>query len=265
MASSLRLTGTALRELRIHLCQKSPESNGVRQFIENDYVDLKKGNRLFPILIRECSGIKPKIWARYEYGIEKSISVENESREKVFEIIKNLAERRMVYYFTSNVVDPPAVLYMGDDKEENELLIKYGWPEDVWFHVDKLSSAHVYLRLQTGQQISDISENLIEDCCQLVKANSIEGCKLSETDVVYTMWGNLKKTGDMVTGQVGFHKNKDVKKVRVQKQREIINRLNKTKTHATGVDFRQLREQRDMEERQKVVRKIFFKFLWGEC
>uniref|UniRef100_A0A6V7XWT7 NADH dehydrogenase [ubiquinone] 1 alpha subcomplex subunit 2 n=1 Tax=Meloidogyne enterolobii TaxID=390850 RepID=A0A6V7XWT7_MELEN len=96
MASSFRLTGTALRELRIHLCQKSPESNGVRQFIENDYVDLKKGNRLFPILIRECSGIKPKIWARYEYGIEKSISVENESREKVFEIIKNLAERRNV-------------------------------------------------------------------------------------------------------------------------------------------------------------------------
>ncbi|CAK5059867.1 unnamed protein product [Meloidogyne enterolobii] len=77
MASSFRLTGTALRELRIHLCQKSPESNGVRQFIENDYVDLKKGNR-------------------YEYGIEKSISVENESREKVFEIIKNLAERRNV-------------------------------------------------------------------------------------------------------------------------------------------------------------------------
>ncbi|KAL7074272.1 hypothetical protein ACQ4LE_006572 [Meloidogyne hapla] len=157
----------------------------------------------------------------------------------------------MVYYFTSNVVDPPAVLFMGDDKEENELLIKYGWPEDVWFHVDKLSSAHVYLRLQTGQQLCEIPEDLIEDCCQLVKANSIEGCKLSETDVVYTLWSNLKKTGDMVTGQVGFYKNKDVKKVRVQKQREIVNRLNKTKTHATSVDFRQLREQRDMEERQK--------------
>lgn len=29
----------------------------------------------------------------------------------------------------------------------DEELIKWGWPEDVWFHVDKLSSAHVYLRL----------------------------------------------------------------------------------------------------------------------
>lgn len=41
-----------------------------------------------------------------------------------------------------------AVLYMGKDKFENEDLIKYAWPEDVWFHVDKESSAHVYIRLE---------------------------------------------------------------------------------------------------------------------
>lgn len=35
---------------------------------------------------------------------------------------------------------------MGKDKFENEDMIAYGWPEDVWFHVDKFSSAHVYLR-----------------------------------------------------------------------------------------------------------------------
>ena len=52
----------------------------------------------------------------------------------------------MVYYFVSNVVDPPVTLFMGRDKHENEDLIRWGWPEDVWFHVDKLSSAHVYLR-----------------------------------------------------------------------------------------------------------------------
>ena len=34
------------------------------QFIENDYVDLKVSNELFPILIRECSGISPRVWAR---------------------------------------------------------------------------------------------------------------------------------------------------------------------------------------------------------
>jgi multisubunit Na+/H+ antiporter MnhG subunit len=30
----------------------------------------------------------------------------------------------------------------------DEELLKCGWPEDVWFHVDKVSSAHVYLRLR---------------------------------------------------------------------------------------------------------------------
>ena len=43
------------------------------------------------------------------------------------------------------------------------------------FHVDKMSSAHVYVRLQKGQTIDDISEGLLEDCAQLVKANSIQG------------------------------------------------------------------------------------------
>lgn len=43
------------------------------------------------------------------------------------------------------------------------------------FHVDKMSSAHVYLRLHKGQTIDDISEGVLEDCAQLVKANSIQG------------------------------------------------------------------------------------------
>lgn len=38
-----------------------------------------------------------------------------------------------------------------------------------------MSSAHVYLRLHKGQTIDDISEGLLEDCVQLVKANSIQG------------------------------------------------------------------------------------------
>ncbi|EEP80865.1 hypothetical protein UREG_05707 [Uncinocarpus reesii 1704] len=38
----------------------------------------------------------------------------------------------MVFYFTSNVVEPPAFIYVGKDKEENEDLIKYGLEADVW-------------------------------------------------------------------------------------------------------------------------------------
>ena len=59
----------------------------------------------------------------------------------------------MVLYFTSNVVSPPATLFMGFDKHENEELIRWGFEEDVWFHVDKVSSAHVYLRLKEGESV----------------------------------------------------------------------------------------------------------------
>ncbi len=57
----------------------------------------------------------------------------------------------------------------------DEELIKHGWDEDVWFHVDNLSSAHIYVRLPEGESWEKISEPLLIDCAQLTKANSIEG------------------------------------------------------------------------------------------
>ena len=57
----------------------------------------------------------------------------------------------------------------------DEELIKYGWEEDVWFHVDNLSSAHIYVRLPEGENWENISQDLLTDCAQLTKANSIEG------------------------------------------------------------------------------------------
>jgi len=38
----------------------------------------------------------------------------------------------MVYYFKSSIVEPPATIFVGKDKVENEELIRYGWDEDVW-------------------------------------------------------------------------------------------------------------------------------------
>ncbi|KAE8776986.1 coiled-coil domain-containing protein 25 [Hordeum vulgare] len=102
------------------------------------------------------------------------------------------------------------------------------------FHVDKMSSAHVYLRLNKGQTMDDISDGLLEDCAQLVKANSIQGNKVNNVDVVYTPWYNLKKTPSMDVGQVGFHNSKLVRTVQVEKRiNEVINRLNKTKVERT--------------------------------
>lgn len=116
----------------------------------------------------------------------------------------------MVFYFKALPALGDYTIFMGLDKHENEDLIKYGFPEDIWFHVDKMSSAHVYLRLHKCQTIDDISEGLLDDCAQLVKANSIQGNKLNNIDVVYTPWLNLKKTASMDVGQVGFHNSKMV-------------------------------------------------------
>jgi len=59
--------------------------------------------------------------------------------------------------------------------------------------------------------MDDMSEGLLEDCAQLVKANSIQGNKVNNIDVVYTPWYNLKKSPSMDVGQVGFHNPKLVR------------------------------------------------------
>ncbi|VDB91761.1 unnamed protein product [Peniophora sp. CBMAI 1063] len=157
----------------------------------------------------------------------------------------------MVLFFTSAVHTPPVTIYMGKDKVENEDLIKYAWPQDVWFHVDKLSSAHVYLRLPDNIPSWDaIPEVLLQDCAQLVKANSIEGNKKDNITIIYTPGDNLKKTGDMATGQVSFHNDKRVKRVYVPKRENpIVNRLNKTKV-VRDVDHEAERQDRIKRENQ---------------
>ncbi|KAG2069032.1 cytoplasmic protein [Suillus decipiens] len=154
----------------------------------------------------------------------------------------------MVLFFTSTAVDPPAMVYMGKDKVENEDLIKYAWPQDVWFHVDKLSSAHVYLRMPPTMTWDSIPQALLTDCAQLVKANSIEGNKKDNLTIIYTPGSNLKKSGDMAVGQVSFHNDKQVKRVHVQKRENlIVNRLNKTKVEK-DVDHEQERVDRIKKE-----------------
>jgi len=92
----------------------------------------------------------------------------------------------------------------------DEELIKYAWPQDVWFHVDKLSSAHVYLRMPDAMTWDAIPEALLTDLAQLVKANSIEGLqfhsffliieinlgpagnKKDDLTIIYTPADNLK-------------------------------------------------------------------------
>ena len=127
--------------------------------------------------------------------------------------------------------NPDVIIYMGKDKYENEELIKYAWPDrDIWFHVEHLSSAHVYLRLPGPiSDYSEIPEEIIEECAQLTKANSIQGCKKASCGINFTWARNLKKTIGMETGAVNFHNQSLVKRITIDKDKEAIKRIMKTK------------------------------------
>ncbi|KAJ6150778.1 hypothetical protein N7470_007372 [Penicillium chermesinum] len=158
----------------------------------------------------------------------------------------------MVYYFTSNVVSPAAFIYVGKDKFENESLIEFGLDQD--FHVDNLSSAHVYLRMRDGEKWDSIPQELLDDCAQLTKANSIEGNKKDNVTIIYTPWSNLMKDGSMATGQVSFHNPKMVRKILVrERENAVVNRLNKTRVEKFP-DLRAEKEE-DGKKRRRDERK----------
>ena len=136
----------------------------------------------------------------------------------------------MVYYFTCTS-DPDCTIYMGKDKHENEFLIKYAQHHDIWFHVDNLSSAHVYLRTKEPiTSYKQLTAEVILECAQLTKANSIEGCKKAFVGMNYTWASNLLKQDDMQTGAVSYKNGKKVVKFNIPKNKDLIRQTLKTRT-----------------------------------
>lgn len=94
-ANAIKRLPQHLKELRIHLCQRSPSSQGVREWVEKYYVDMKKANPKFPILIRECSNVNPVVYARYEFGRESSAALFNLNSQQVNQTIQEMANKKL--------------------------------------------------------------------------------------------------------------------------------------------------------------------------
>ncbi|XP_010910164.2 NADH dehydrogenase [ubiquinone] 1 alpha subcomplex subunit 2 [Elaeis guineensis] len=81
-----------LKELRFLYCQTSSASTQAREFVHRNYKDLKTLNPKLPILIRECSGVEPQLWARYEMGVERCVRLdgltEAQINKKLEELVK---------------------------------------------------------------------------------------------------------------------------------------------------------------------------------
>ncbi|TNY17051.1 hypothetical protein DMC30DRAFT_450081 [Rhodotorula diobovata] len=159
----------------------------------------------------------------------------------------------MVLFFSSTALgdDKPVVIYAGKDKFENEELLKYFIPEqDIWVHVDKLSSPHIYLRMPEGMDWEKIPEKLLLDAGHLCKAGSIQALGVT---IIYTPATNILKRGDFATGAVTFHDARKVRRFRIEeRENAIVNRLNKTKREVK-VDHEAERIARD-SARQRAKR-----------
>ncbi|XP_018329823.1 NADH dehydrogenase [ubiquinone] 1 alpha subcomplex subunit 2-like [Agrilus planipennis] len=91
--SSVKLN-PALKELRLHLCPQSATSEGVRKFIQEYYVKIKTDNPKLPILIRECSFVIPKMWARLSKGKEVCVNLEGMKSDDIMKTIVNFSEKK---------------------------------------------------------------------------------------------------------------------------------------------------------------------------
>lgn len=153
----------------------------------------------------------------------------------------------MVYYFKAKVSDEYEDkvydIYMGKDKIENDPLIKHSNPRNLWFHVDKHSSAHLYLDLKDEERMKkfedlQLEDELVDQVAQLTKTNSIKGNKLNNVTIIYTPVDNLISDGSMDIGTVTFKNAKKIKRVNVSKKdNTVLNKLNKTKTEITTDKF----------------------------
>ncbi|XP_025031842.1 NADH dehydrogenase [ubiquinone] 1 alpha subcomplex subunit 2 isoform X1 [Python bivittatus] len=85
----------AVGKCRREQCEPHLEFLYKRDFIEQHYVTLKKANPNFPILIRECSNVHPMLWARYAFGLEKSMSLNNLNVEQVAKALENAVNSKI--------------------------------------------------------------------------------------------------------------------------------------------------------------------------
>ncbi len=79
-----------VKEIRFVLSQTSTKSLGIKNWINKNYVDLKKNNPDTLFIVRECADVDPIITARYDYGVESKVICEYATQEEVEDIVSKL-------------------------------------------------------------------------------------------------------------------------------------------------------------------------------
>ncbi|KAH6697083.1 NADH-ubiquinone oxidoreductase 10.5 kDa subunit [Plectosphaerella plurivora] len=83
---------TALKEVRFLFCQTSEHSAATRSFLTRTYPTMKKHNPQIPIMLREAAGTTPRVYARYDLGVEKSQSLEGLTDKQIEDTVTGLVK-----------------------------------------------------------------------------------------------------------------------------------------------------------------------------
>ncbi|KAK4684103.1 NADH dehydrogenase (ubiquinone) 1 alpha subcomplex subunit 2, partial [Tremellales sp. Uapishka_1] len=86
----------AVKEIRLHLCQTSQASQGVRSFIQSTYPSIKSARPDLKVLIREASGVEPRAFVRFERGIESQTALSDLSEKDVGSALSHLINSQTV-------------------------------------------------------------------------------------------------------------------------------------------------------------------------
>lgn len=109
--------------------------------------------------------------------------------------------------FVHIIGDIKYIIKVGINDKENWTLIDNSYPEDLWFHLDDFSSAHVVISQDTNSQEEIFYPNqIIGLAANYCKSNSKNGKNLHKVKIVYTEIKNLKKGKEV--GSVYISKQK---------------------------------------------------------
>ncbi|KAJ3283484.1 hypothetical protein BCR33DRAFT_850008 [Rhizoclosmatium globosum] len=81
-----------LKELRIHCSQTAAGSKGTRDFVLNQFAQIKSANPTIPILVREAQNVEARVFGRYANGVERKIVLESLDESSVAEKIRQIVE-----------------------------------------------------------------------------------------------------------------------------------------------------------------------------
>lgn len=70
-----------------------PVLNLFRSFILNNYESVKVENPELPFIVRECTNAEPTVMARYNFGVERRLYLNNATESEVNEAFNELVEQ----------------------------------------------------------------------------------------------------------------------------------------------------------------------------